>query len=170
MKMSEENQAADQAGEGGDNRAAGIARGRMAAALVYVIKFQEEGSDSEIAAKYCTTPGKVNDIRKDRNFKYITKEMRFTADEVKDAKDRFHASVNAENSTVASDKREEAVTGAHAALDKLETTTESQLTNARASDRKPRGKQKEGGEGESTESTETEDEEDEDLEELLENE
>jgi LPS O-antigen subunit length determinant protein (WzzB/FepE family) len=161
MKMSEENQAADQAGEGGDNRAAGIARGRMAAALVYVIKFQEEGSDSEIAAKYCTTPGK---------FKYITKEMRFTADEVKDAKDRFHASVNAENSTVASDKREEAVTGAHAALDKLETTTESQLTNARASDRKPRGKQKEGGEGESTESTETEDEEDEDLEELLENE
>ena len=167
--MSEENQAATD--EGGDNRASGIARGRMAAALVYVIKFNEEGSDSEIAAKYCTTPGKINDIRKDRNFKYVTKEMRFTADEVKDAKDRFHASVNADNSTVASDKREDAVTGAHAALDKLETVAVSQLTDARASERKPRGKNKEsGGDGGDEGSDGEGEEEGEDLAELLDNE
>ena len=150
------------------NRAPGIARGRMAAALVYLIKFQEEGSDSEIAAKYCTTPGKVNDIRKNRNFKYITKDLRFTEAEVQEAKDRFKASVYGENSTVPEDKREEVVLAANEALDKLETVAESQLSVLRKADRKPRGRPRKNeseddantGDAETDESSEEEDLED----------
>jgi hypothetical protein len=48
-----------------------IIRGRMALPLVYMIRFQEEGSDSEIARKYRTTVGKVSDVKKVRNFAYI---------------------------------------------------------------------------------------------------
>jgi len=150
------------------NRAPGIARGRMAAALVYLIKFQEEGSDSEIAAKYCTTPGKVNDIRKNRNFKYITKDLRFTEAEVQEAKDRFKASVYGENSTVPEDKREEVVLAANEALDTLETVAESQLSVLRKADRKPRGRPRKNeseddantGDAETDESSEEEDLED----------
>jgi len=150
------------------NRAPGIARGRMAAALVYLIKFQEEGSDSEIAAKYCTTPGKVNDIRKNRNFKYITKDLRFTEAEVQEARDRFKASVYGENSTVPEDKREEVVLAANEALDTLETVAESQLSALRKADRKPRGRPRKNeseddantGDAETDESSEEEDLED----------
>lgn len=150
------------------NRAPGIARGRMAAALVYLIKFQEEGSDSEIAAKYCTTPGKVNDIRKNRNFKYITKDLRFTEAEVQEARDRFKASVYGENSTVPENKREEVVLAINEALDTLETVAESQLADLRKADRKPRGKPRKNeseddantGDAETDESSEEEDLED----------
>lgn len=124
--------------------ASGIARGRMHAALVYAIKFQSgESKDGEIARKFATTPGKVNDIRKDRNFKYVVEDMAFTASEVQEAKDRFAASVNAENSTVAEDDRDDLIEAAHIALDSVPTTSgESQLATARKADRKPRGKPK----------------------------
>lgn len=124
-------------------RAAGIARGRMHAALVYVIKFSEEGTDSEIAHKYCTTPGKVNDIRKNRNFKYVTEDLKFTDAEIAEAKERFAASVNGENSTVPEDAREEAIEGAHTALEALDTVEESTLSTLRKAERKPRGEKAE---------------------------
>ena len=75
--------------------AAGIARGRMHAALVYAIKFQSgEAKDGEIARKFATTPGKVNDVRKDRNFKYVTDGLSFTAAEITEATfPRFMAKV-----------------------------------------------------------------------------
>lgn len=126
----------------------GIARGRMHAALVHAIKFASgEAKDGEIARKFATTPGKVNDIRKDRNFKYVTEDMSFTAAEIAEAKERFSASVNADNSTVADDQRAVVIEDANTALDGVPTTDgDSQLAAARKSDRKPRGK--EAGDGE----------------------
>jgi len=130
--------------------AAGIARGRMHAALVYAIKFNSgEAKDGEIAKKFATTPGKVNDIRKDRNFKYVTSDLSFTAAEIQEAKDRFTASVNAENSTVEADARDVAIEDAFEAIDGVPTTAgESQLSGVRKADRKPRGQAKEGGDEE----------------------
>lgn len=120
----------------------GIARGRMHAALVYAIKFNSgEAKDGEIARKFATTPGKVNDIRKDRNFKYVVEGMAFTAAEITEAKERFAASVNAENSTVAEDQRAVVIEDGNTALDGVPTTDgDSQLASARKADRKPRGK------------------------------
>lgn len=52
-----------------------IIRGRMPAPVVLAIKTEDEGqTDGALAAKYRTTNGKVSDIRKNRNFGYITKE------------------------------------------------------------------------------------------------
>lgn len=59
-----------------------IVRGRMPAALVYAIRFLEDGSESEIAKKYKTTGGKVNDIKKNRNFGYITEDTKFSREEL----------------------------------------------------------------------------------------
>jgi len=120
----------------------GIARGRMHAALVFAIKFNSgEAKDGDLARKYATTPGKINDIRKDRNFKYVIATMAFTAGEVQEAKDRFAASVNAENSTVAEDQRPVVIEDGNTALDGVpKTEGDSQLSNARKADRKPRGK------------------------------
>ena len=147
--MSEENEV--EAGEETSNKvpagpAAGIARGRMHAALVHAIKFGSgEAKDGEIARKFATTPGKVNDIRKDRNFKYVVEGMAFTAAEIQEAKDRFATSVAAENSTVAEDERVDLIDSANVALDAVATTDgESQLAGARKSDRKPRGKAADG--------------------------
>lgn len=49
-----------------------IIRGRMPVAIVALIRFnEEETSTSACAAKYRTTVGKVDDIRKGRNFGYV---------------------------------------------------------------------------------------------------
>lgn len=150
--------------------AAGIARGRMHAALVYAIKFNSgEKKDGEIARTFATTPGKVNDIRKDRNFKYVTSDLSFTAAEIQEAKDRFKASVNADNSTVDAEQREIAVEDAELAIDGVPTTDgDSQLSNVRKADRKPRGAAKESDGDEAEAVAETVAEPEEDLEAILE--
>ena len=49
-----------------------IIRGRMPAAIVYLIKFAaEDMSVATLAAKFRTTVGKVSDIKASRNFAYI---------------------------------------------------------------------------------------------------
>jgi hypothetical protein len=49
-----------------------IIRGRMPVAVVAMIRFQEaETATAACAAKYRTTVGKVDDIKKNRNFGYI---------------------------------------------------------------------------------------------------
>ena len=57
-----------------------IINGRMPLALVYAIRFEEgsESKDSELATKYKTSVGKISDIRKSRNFGYITEDMNFS--------------------------------------------------------------------------------------------
>ena len=146
------------------NVMSGIARGRMHAALVSAIKFNSEGNDSEVAHTFCTTPGKVNDIRKDRNFKYVTKDLGFTAAEIGEAKERFAASVRAENSTVAEDARDAAIANANAVLDNITAIETSQLAGVRKAERKPRGK---AADNETAVSTEEAADADESLDELL---
>lgn len=60
-----------------------IIRGRMPIAMVFSIKFLETGSMSEIAAKYRTTMGKIDDIKKGANFGYVRETFKPTADMVK---------------------------------------------------------------------------------------
>jgi len=60
-----------------------IIRGRMPLAIVAAIKFGESDlTDGACAAKYRTTNGKVSDVRKDRNFGYITDKYVPSADDL----------------------------------------------------------------------------------------
>lgn len=66
---------------------ANIVRGVMPVALVARIKFDEKGieKDADVAKLYGTTSGKVNDIRKGRNFGYLTDAFVPTAEQKKAA-------------------------------------------------------------------------------------
>lgn len=57
-----------------------IQRGRLPLALVFAIRFQEkaEVSNNDLAKKYGTSVGKVFDIRKGRNFGYVTADYKLT--------------------------------------------------------------------------------------------
>ena len=61
-----------------------IIRGRIALAIVYLIRFVEaaETGTKALAEKYGTTVGKVDDIRKNRNFAYVTEDVRFTQEQI----------------------------------------------------------------------------------------
>lgn len=64
-----------------------IIRGRMPVAVVALIRFNEtETSTAAAAAKYRTTVGKVDDIRKNRNFAYVDADFKPTEQQVADAK------------------------------------------------------------------------------------
>jgi hypothetical protein len=63
-----------------------IIRGRMPLPIVHIIKFDEKGTDGEVAKKFRTTNGKVSDIRKNRNFGYITDEFVPTQEMIDGAK------------------------------------------------------------------------------------
>lgn len=64
-----------------------IIRGRMPVAVVALIRFSEtETSTSACADKYRTTVGKVDDIRKNRNFAYVDESFVPTEQQVADAK------------------------------------------------------------------------------------
>ncbi|MAE87223.1 MAG: hypothetical protein CMB80_31105 [Flammeovirgaceae bacterium] len=68
-----------------------ILRGRMPLPLVYTIKFgHTDLNDSQVADMYRTTSGKVSDVRKNRNFGYITKEqITFAQDQIDGANARI---------------------------------------------------------------------------------
>ena len=61
-----------------------IIRGRIALAIVYLIRFVEsaETGTKALAEKYGTTVGKIDDIRKNRNFAYVTEDVRFTQEQI----------------------------------------------------------------------------------------
>ena len=63
-----------------------IIRGRIALAIVYLIRFVEaaETGTKALAEKYGTTVGKVDDIRKNRNFAYVTEDVRFTQEQIQE--------------------------------------------------------------------------------------
>lgn len=65
-----------------------IIRGRMPVAIAAAIKLVEpaDAKDSDLAAKYRTTNGKISDIRADRNFAYIKKGFKPTKEMVALAK------------------------------------------------------------------------------------
>ena len=64
-----------------------ILRGRMPIALVYVIRFGETAVEKVAAqaAKFATTVGKIDDIRKLRGFPYVTESFKPTQQMVDDA-------------------------------------------------------------------------------------
>lgn len=160
-----------------------LARGRMPAPLVAWIRFNEEGNDSEIARKFFTTPGKINDIKKGRGFAYITKDTKFSKADIDDAiakvKDNF---VNGKGrGGKVSDTTADDAKYAIECLGKLKPAEESTLEADRAATRKPRGKNKDEPKAEETSadapeetkaepeaSAETEEASDEDLADLLE--
>lgn len=64
-----------------------IIRGRMPLPIVKMIKFAPEGeTDGALAAKFRTTNGKVSDIRKERNFGYITENYKPSQEQLDKAK------------------------------------------------------------------------------------
>lgn len=64
-----------------------IVRGRMPLACVAAIRFVEKAdtSNADVAKKYATSVGKVFDIRKGRNFEYITADFKPTDEHIKEA-------------------------------------------------------------------------------------
>lgn len=62
---------------------AAIVRGVMPVLLVYLIKFESDAAakDADVAKMFGTTSGKVSDIRKGRNFAYLKKEFKPTAEQ-----------------------------------------------------------------------------------------
>lgn len=57
-----------------------IIKGRMPVAVVHLARFGEHKGDSnkDLAALFGTTVGKIDDIKKSRNFAYVTAEVKFT--------------------------------------------------------------------------------------------
>ncbi len=59
-----------------------IVSGKLPQLFVHAIRFRETGSNSEIAKRYATSVGKVFDIKKGRNFSYITEDWKPTQADV----------------------------------------------------------------------------------------
>ena len=86
-------------------KAPSIIRGRIALAIVFLIRFVEpaEAGTKALAEKYGTTVGKIDDIRKNRNFAYVTEDAKFTEDQVKEAVTYISAHEDADHAVVVTD-------------------------------------------------------------------
>ena len=82
-----------------------IIRGRIALAIVYLIRFVEaaEQGTKALAEKYGTTVGKIDDIRKNRNFAYVTEDVRFTEEQIKEAVNYISAHEDSDHAVVVTD-------------------------------------------------------------------
>jgi hypothetical protein len=82
-----------------------IIRGRIALAIVFLVRFVEpaEAGTKALAEKYGTTVGKIDDIRKNRNFAYVTEDVKFTEDQVKEAVTYISAHEDADHAVVVTD-------------------------------------------------------------------
>ena len=82
-----------------------IIRGRIALAIVFLIRFVEpaEAGTKALAEKYGTTVGKIDDIRKNRNFAYVTEDVKFTEDQVKEAVNYIAAHEDPDHAVVVTD-------------------------------------------------------------------
>ena len=82
-----------------------IIRGRIALAIVYLIRFVEaaEAGTKALAEKYGTTVGKIDDIRKNRNFAYVTEDVRFTDEQIKEAVNYISAHEDSDHAVVVTD-------------------------------------------------------------------
>ena len=86
-------------------KAPSIIRGRIALAIVFLIRFVEpaEAGTKALAEKYGTTVGKIDDIRKNRNFAYVTEDVKFTEDQVKEAANYISAHEDSDHAVVVTD-------------------------------------------------------------------
>ena len=82
-----------------------IIRGRISLAIVYLIRFVEpaEAGTKALAEKYGTTVGKIDDIRKNRNFAYVTEDVRFTEEQIKEAVNYISAHEDSDHAVVVTD-------------------------------------------------------------------
>ena len=57
-----------------------IIQGRMPVAVVHLLRFgsTKGAATKELATNFGTTVGKVDDVKKNRNFAYVTEEIKFT--------------------------------------------------------------------------------------------
>lgn len=57
-----------------------IIQGRMPVAVVHLMRFgnNKGGATKELATKFGTTVGKVDDVKKSRNFAYVVEDTKFT--------------------------------------------------------------------------------------------
>ena len=57
-----------------------IIQGRMPVAVVHLLRFgnSKGGATKDLAVKFGTTVGKVDDVKKNRNFAYVVEDTRFT--------------------------------------------------------------------------------------------
>jgi hypothetical protein len=111
-----------------------IIRGRMPAAMIAVMRFHEEEglSDSAMAKKYLTTPGKAADVRKGSNFGWVVEDTKFSQDDIDAALERAAKLEDADEIS--------------AKLNALPIGTEDDLkaeAEKRKATRKPRGKKTE---------------------------
>ncbi len=82
-----------------------IIRGRIALAIVFLIRFVEaaETGTKALAEKYGTTVGKVDDIRKNRNFAYVAEDVRFTQEQIQEGINYISAHEDADHAVVVTD-------------------------------------------------------------------
>ena len=57
-----------------------IIQGRMPVAVVHLMRFgsNKGGATKDLAVKFGTTVGKVDDVKKNRNFAYVVEDTKFT--------------------------------------------------------------------------------------------
>lgn len=63
-----------------------IIKGRMPVAVVHLMRFGSHNDEATkaLAQKFGTTVGKVDDVKKGRNFAYVTEEIRFTQEQIEE--------------------------------------------------------------------------------------
>jgi hypothetical protein len=135
---------------------ADIINGRMPLAVVYRIRFDEDGDakPAELAKKYHTTPGKISDIKRGSNFAYVNEEYVPSAADIEAAKG-WAAKMEERGDDVGAEDLVEY-------LDGLEIATpeqEAALAEARKSSRKTTAKEEIAETDEDSEDEESEDEE-----------
>lgn len=148
--QTQESNAPAQAESTGDRKRApasnflNIVRGRLPILLVHAVRFDEvlgKMSNKDVAAKLGTSVGKVFDIRKGRNFAYVTKDYKPTEADVADAMkwaEQF-GSTNAKGMTAQGDRNViEAIVKQYKDAGLGSAEDAAKLTEARTANRKPR--------------------------------
>lgn len=143
--MSTKTLAEAQAAENATKNLAQIIRGRMPVALVFVIRFADHGEDvkdAALAKMYGTTPGKISDIKKCQNFKYVDEAWKPSADDIEAGKAWAAQMREAE---WADEHTKEFAEAIDEKLDALELASEEELAKqeeSRKGSRKPRNSTK----------------------------
>lgn len=66
-----------------------IIKGRMPVAVVHLARFGNDHNEStkDLARKFATTVGKIDDVKKSRNFAYVVESTRFTDEQIQEGID-----------------------------------------------------------------------------------
>ena len=143
-----------------------IIQGRMPVAVVHLLRFgnSKGGATKDLAAKFGTTVGKVDDVKKNRNFAYVVEDTRFTQAQIDEGCEwlkrhpKYDESgadalvVELESYTVATDEEAKAFEAARTAARGQPTKTkDGEVANGGGGNR--RGKKKKADEAASEEAT-----------------